>query len=83
MIVHEMFTSVNPNSEAAKANAAKSLSGNFASVDAGVERSLVGSPKELVKKLELYSAAGVDITELKFVYSEIPALKEDDGIVFA
>jgi probable F420-dependent oxidoreductase len=76
LIVHEMFTALNANAEAARLNAAKSLSANFVSVEAGVERSLVGSPKELVKKLELYSSAGVDITELKFVYSEIPALKK-------
>jgi probable F420-dependent oxidoreductase len=73
-IVHEMFTSLDENGETAKASAAKSLANNFVSVDVGIERSLVGSPRDLVQKLEQYSSAGVDITELKFVYSEISAL---------
>jgi len=34
----------------------------------------VGNPEELEKKLELYWSAGVKITELKFIYSEIPSL---------
>jgi probable F420-dependent oxidoreductase len=72
LIVHEMFTAVDIDGDIAKAAAAKSLSNNFVSADAGMERSLVGTPRDLVKKLEEYSAAGVDITELKFVYSGIP-----------
>jgi len=73
-IVHEMFTNVDNDSSKASASAAKSLSTNFVSVEEGMKRSLVGNPKELEKKLELYSSAGVTITELKFVYSEIPSL---------
>jgi probable F420-dependent oxidoreductase len=73
-VVHEMFTAINESESAAEASAVKSLSTNFVSVEEGMKRSLVGSPKEIVKKLELYSAAFVDITELKFVYSDIAGL---------
>jgi len=73
-IVHEMFTAVDSDSSKASVLAAKSLSTNFVSVEEGMKRSLVGSPEELERKLELYSSAGVKITELKFVYSEIPSL---------
>jgi len=72
-IVHEMFTTINEKDELAVASASRSLSTNFSSVDEGLRRSLVGTPEELVKRLELYASAGVDITELKFVYSDIPS----------
>ena len=73
-VVHEMFTAVDRDASKAAALASKSLSTSFVSTEEGMKRSLVGSPAELAKKLELYSSAGVKITELKFVYSEIPAL---------
>ncbi len=76
VIVHEMFTCLSKDEELALASAAKSLSTNFSTVDEALRRSLVGTPKDLVRKLELYSSAGVDITELKFVYSDIPSLLE-------
>jgi hypothetical protein len=69
-----MFTAIDKDSQKAAALAAKSLSTNFVSIEDGMKRSLVGNPAELAKKLELYSKAGVEITELKFVYSEIPDL---------
>ncbi|MDG6999137.1 MAG: hypothetical protein JRN15_08495, partial [Nitrososphaerota archaeon] len=75
-VAHEMFTLINKNSEAAAKSAAKSLSTNFVSVDEGLKRSLVGNPRELVEKLELYEKAGVNITELKWMYSSIPELFE-------
>ncbi|MDA4130863.1 MAG: TIGR03619 family F420-dependent LLM class oxidoreductase [Thaumarchaeota archaeon] len=73
-VVHEMFTSIEAEGDRAEASAVKSLSTNFVSAEEGLKRSLVGSPAEIAKKLELYDDAGVDITELKFVYSEITAL---------
>lgn len=74
LVVHEMFTVIEETKDAAEASAAKSLSTNFVSQNEGLKRSLVGSPTELAKKLERYSQAGVDVTELKFVYSDIPGL---------
>lgn len=73
-IVHEMFTAIEKSEDAAKSSASMSLSTNFVSVEEGLKRSLVGSPAGIKSKLERYSFAGVDVTELKFVYSDIPSL---------
>ncbi len=73
-IAHEMFTVVDEDSATARKLAAKSLSSNFVSVEEGEKRSLAGSPDELVRKLSEYVSAGVDMTELKFVYSDLSAL---------
>jgi probable F420-dependent oxidoreductase len=73
-IVHEMFTSVDADGTRARSAAAKSLSTNFVSVEEGLRRSLIGAPEELVQRLQLYEQAGVTVTELKFVYSDIPAV---------
>jgi len=74
VIVHEMFALVDEDSETARGLAAKSLSTNFESVDEGEKRSLIGNPKQLAEKLQAYSEAGVHLTELKFVYGDLPAL---------
>ncbi len=74
MVAHEMFTAVGTDGSQAHSSATKSLSTNFASTEEGLKRSLVGTPGDLTKRLERYSSAGVDVTELKFVYSEIPSL---------
>lgn len=74
MVVHEMFTAVDATSSRARSSAGKSLSTNFASIEEGEERSLIGNPDELSKRLEQYSSAGIDVTELKFVYSDVPSL---------
>jgi probable F420-dependent oxidoreductase len=75
-VSHEMFTSINANSQTAASSASKSLSTNFVSVEEGVKRSLVGNPRELTEKLRIYEKAGINATELKFVYSSIPELLE-------
>lgn len=75
MVVHEMFTAIDLDNSAARASASKSLSTNFVSVEEGLKRSLVGTPDELKNRLEAYNSAGVDTTELKFVYSDIVGLK--------
>jgi probable F420-dependent oxidoreductase len=74
LIVHEMFTLIDPDSSNARRLAAKSLSTNFVSVEEGIKRSLVGSPEEIGEKLRRYSAAGVDVTELKFIYQDMRSL---------
>jgi probable F420-dependent oxidoreductase len=73
-VVHEMFTSVDEEASRARSSSSKSLSTNFSSAEEGLKRSLIGTPKELTSRLEDYSVAGVQVTELKFVYSEIPSL---------
>lgn len=82
-VSHEMFTSIDANSERAKSLAAKSLASNFASVEEGIKRSLIGSPQEILQKLKLFQEAGVDLTELKFVYSDIPQLMEMMNLFFS
>jgi probable F420-dependent oxidoreductase len=76
LVAHEMFTLVDSDSANAIKSASKSLSSNFVSVEEGLKRSLVGNPDELVQKLKLYESAGVYLTELKFVYSNIQTLLE-------
>jgi len=75
-VAHEMFTSLNTNSQNAAQSAAKSLSTNFVTVEEGLKRSLVGDPRELIEKIKLYEKAGVNMTELKWMYSSIPELLE-------
>jgi probable F420-dependent oxidoreductase len=75
LVAHEMFTLIDANSSKdAVESASKSLSSNFASVEEGLKRSLVGAPDEITKKLEKYERAGVELTELKFIYSNIQEL---------
>jgi probable F420-dependent oxidoreductase len=74
VVSHEMFTAIDIDGNAAKAGAAKSLATNFVSVEEGEKRSLVGSPSQLLEKIGRFSRAGVDMTELKFIYSDVPSL---------
>lgn len=74
LVSHEMFTAVDRDGKVARAAAARSLATNFVSVEEGERRSLVGAPSELLEKLGRYSRAGVDMTELKFIYSDVPSL---------
>jgi len=74
LVVHEMFTVIDQEASRASSLAAKSLTSNFVSVEEGMKRSLIGTPKEIAMKLEEYSKGGVQATELKFVYSDIPSL---------
>jgi hypothetical protein len=69
-----MFTAVDEDAGLAQTAASKSLQTNFSTVVEGQMRSLVGSPGELIEKVGLYSRAGVDMTELKFIYSDVPSL---------
>jgi probable F420-dependent oxidoreductase len=73
-VSHEMFVSIDESGDSARSRASRSLATNFVSVAEGETRSLVGSPAELREKLKRYSEAGADITELKFIYSDIPSL---------
>lgn len=75
-ISHEMFVTVDRDSARARALAAQSLATNFVSVEEGEKRSLVGNPHEVAEKLHRYDNARVDITELKFIYSDIQPLLE-------
>lgn len=73
-ISHELFACVNADSSTAKQRAAKTLSTNFESIAEGEKRSLVGTPREIAERLDGYAAAGAQMTELKFIYSDIEVL---------
>jgi probable F420-dependent oxidoreductase len=74
LVAHEMFTAVYHSSKKATDSASKSLGSNFVSVEEGLKRSLVGNSAEIIQKLKRYQEAGVDVTELKLIYSDIPTL---------
>jgi len=74
VVAHEMFTLIDDDPSNARSLAAKSLASNFISAEEGINRSLVGSPEEIERKLERYAEAGIQITELKFIYQDIPSL---------
>ena len=76
LVSHELFTAIDKDGERARNLAAASLATNFVSVEEGEERSLVGSPREIANKLELYSKAGEDIVEIKWIYPTMPKLLE-------
>ncbi len=79
-VSHEMFTSIDQNGEQASLSAAKSLSTNFVSVEEGLKRSLVGSPKELTKRLEEYLSAGVEVYGVKIcLFRHFLATKYDES----
>jgi probable F420-dependent oxidoreductase len=73
---NEIFTALNNDSYVARENSEMSIRSNFATLEEGMKRSLVGTPKELIDKLKLYENEGVKLIELKFVYSSIPSLLE-------
>jgi probable F420-dependent oxidoreductase len=73
-VSHEMFTAVNIDSAKARGAAQKSLLTNFSSIEEAEKRSLIGNPSEVAAKLENYSKAGTNMTELKFVYSSVTEL---------
>lgn len=75
-IAHEMFVLIDDEPTNAIKSASKSLVSNFTIVEEGLKRSLVGGPEQLVEKLKKYESAGVDLTELKFIYSNIQELFE-------
>ncbi len=76
VFAHEMFAALDENATEARELASKSLSTNFSSVEEGMKRSLVGNPEEIRSKLGQYERSGVNLTELKFVYPNLPSLLE-------
>ncbi len=67
----EMFLGIgSSDSQATSANSA-SLAKNFASVEEGVKRSLIGTTKTIADKIERYGKTGLDYFEFKFIYSAV------------
>ena len=74
LVSHETFAYVDNSSQKAHELAKKSLLTNFVTLEEAEKRCLVGNPEEVIEKIHRYSEAGVNMTELKFVYSDIPSL---------
>lgn len=72
----EMFTGLVQSEDAARRTYSGTLLKNFSSVDEGLRRSLVGSSKAIVQRLEAYASAGLDYVELKFMYATVPELHD-------
>jgi alkanesulfonate monooxygenase SsuD/methylene tetrahydromethanopterin reductase-like flavin-dependent oxidoreductase (luciferase family) len=72
----EMFTGMGATDDSAKSTYSATLMKNFVSVEEGMKRSLVGTSKTLVQRLEAYEKAGLDFFELKFMYSTVPEFHE-------
>jgi alkanesulfonate monooxygenase SsuD/methylene tetrahydromethanopterin reductase-like flavin-dependent oxidoreductase (luciferase family) len=75
MVGLEMFTGINQSEDAAPKAYAATLTKNFASVEEGMRRSLVGSPRAIAERLEGYERV-LDFVELKFMFSTIQQFHE-------
>lgn len=53
-----------------------SLANRFQSVEDGLNRTLIGSPKELIPRIRKYQEAGLEHIEMKMLYPNIEALLE-------
>lgn len=76
MVGLEMFTGIGKSEEQAQKAYSPTLLKNFASIEEGMKRSLVGSPGTITKRLEAYEKVGLDFVELKFMYSSIDQFHE-------
>ncbi|HKW03674.1 MAG TPA: LLM class flavin-dependent oxidoreductase [Nitrososphaerales archaeon] len=84
-VANQIYVSINPSSDRAKENAKATLLNNSKAYDVFIgdnafERasgvSLVGSPKEIVRKIRMYEQAGVNYYEMKFIYQSMDHFKE-------
>lgn len=72
----EMFTGLSESDASAGSIYSATLLKNFASMDEGLKRSLVGSTKTVISRLEGYRRVGLDYVELKFMYKTIAEFHE-------
>jgi len=72
----EMFTGLSRSEDAARQAYSRTLMKNFSSLEEGLNRSLVGTPKAILQRLEAYRRAGLDYVELKFMYPGVAELHE-------
>ncbi|MGI0080471.1 MAG: LLM class flavin-dependent oxidoreductase [Nitrososphaerales archaeon] len=74
-IGNEIFASIHQSSSIARQNAAATIGSYAKSIGRGSEEvTLVGSIPEVMKKVEAYVNAGVDMFELKFIYQDMKSL---------
>ncbi|HZW58536.1 MAG TPA: LLM class flavin-dependent oxidoreductase [Nitrososphaerales archaeon] len=76
MISHETFALIHNDSDKASQLSKSTLLTSFVSQEEGEKRTLIGNPKVVTDRLRKYKEVGADMTELKFIYPDIPSLLE-------
>jgi probable F420-dependent oxidoreductase len=76
IVGNETFASIHRDSSAARQNAAATIASYAKSIGRGSEEvTLVGSPAEIMSKIEAYAKSGVNLFELKFIYRNMESLE--------
>ena len=70
----EIYTTIAETGREAREIAGLTLERAFGSLDKGLESALVGSPEEIVERVQMYEDAGVDHMECKFLCRDIESL---------
>jgi len=73
-IGNELFVCIDDDSELAKAGAVSTLKESFPTVEDGLNRNLVGNPREVRQALSKFRDAGTTFIELKFIYRDLDSL---------
>ena len=71
-----MFLGMEESASRAASRYSASLTKNFASIEEGMKRSLIGTTRTVADRIEKYSKTGLDYFEFKFVYSTIKEFHE-------
>ncbi len=75
IVGNEIFVSLDVDSSAARRNAAATIASYAKSIGRGGEDvTLIGSPSEVVQRVEDYRRSGVNAFELKFIYRDMKSL---------
>ncbi len=75
IVGNETFVSLDRDSNAARRNAAATVASYAKSIGRGGEDvTLIGSPSEVVERVEAYRQSGVNMFELKFIYRDMESL---------
>jgi len=74
-IGNELFVCIDEDSESARARAVSTLNESFPSIEDGLNRSLVGDPRQLREALSKYRDAGATFIELKFIYRDLDSMR--------
>ncbi len=84
IIGNEIFASIDKNSEGAHKNAAATIASYAKSIGRGSEEvTLIGTPAEIIRKVEAYRESGVNMFELKFIYRDMKSLSSQLGLFSA
>ncbi|HKM51103.1 MAG TPA: LLM class flavin-dependent oxidoreductase [Candidatus Bathyarchaeia archaeon] len=73
-MANELFANIDKNTETARKNASQTLLKSFSSMTEAVQRSLTGTPEDLVQRIKDYEEVATEHIELKFIYSSLDDL---------